>query len=105
VAHYERWAKKEFPMSVFGWLEQTLFTGEVIQDFGPIYKTGTAAVGETHTLLLCRKRGKEWITIRHSHRAGLGFSVTYTTIPAELAEALAKKFVEIAALRDSAKFR
>jgi hypothetical protein len=92
-------------MSVFRWLEEKLFTGEIIKDFGPIYKTGTSAAGQTHTLLLCRKGGKEWITIRHSHRAVLGFSVSYTTIPAEMAEALAEKFVEIAALRDSTSLR
>ena len=91
--------KKDFPMSIFRWLEQALFTGEIIQDFGPIYKTGTAVAGQTHTLLLCRKGGKDWITIRHSHRAVLGFSVSYTTIPAEMAEALAEKFVDIAARR------
>lgn len=49
-------------MSIFRWLEEKLFTGQVIQDFGPIYKKGTAAIGETHTLLLCRKWGQEWIT-------------------------------------------
>jgi hypothetical protein len=92
-------------MKIFKWLEEKLFVGEVLRDFGPIYKTGTAAAGVTHTLLLCRKGGKEWITIRHSHRAVLGFSVSYTTLPAEMAEALAEKFVDIAELRDSAKIR
>jgi hypothetical protein len=92
-------------MSVLRWFEEKLFTGKIIKDFGPIFKTGTAAAGQTHTLLLCRRGGKEWITIRHSHRAVLGFSVSYTTIPAEMAEALAEKFVDIAALRDSTSLR
>jgi hypothetical protein len=92
-------------MSVLRWLEEKVFTGEVIRNFGPIYKTGTRAAGETHTLLLCRKGGREWITIRHSHRAVLGFAVSYTTIPAEMAESLAEKFLEIAALRDSERSR
>jgi hypothetical protein len=83
-------------MSILKWLEEKVFTGKVIRDFGPIYKTGSAAAGETHTLLLCRKSGRDWITIRHSHRAVLGFSVSYTTIPAEMAASLAEKFVEIA---------
>lgn len=90
-------------MNPFKWLEEKMFTGKVIRDFGPIYATGTRAAGETHTLLLCRKAGKEWITIRHSHRAVLGFSVSYTSIPAEMAEALAEKFVEIAACREPPK--
>ena len=92
-------------MGIFKWLEAKIFTGEVIHDYGPIYKSGTSAIGETHTLLLCRKRGKDWITIRHSHRVVLGFSVTYTTIPAEMAEALAEKFIDIAARRDLPRFR
>jgi|GEM_PF-5701669 len=90
-------------MNIFRWLEEQVFIGKVLHDFGPIYKKGTAMVGETHTLLLCRRGGKEWITIRHSHRAGLGFSVSYTKIPAEMAESLAEKFVDIAERRDSAK--
>jgi len=92
-------------MSVLKWLEGKVFTGEVIRDFGPIYKTGTSVAGETHTLLLCRKGGRDWITIRHSHRAVLGFAVSYTTIPADMAESLAEKFVEIAVLRDSVRTR
>lgn len=90
-------------MSIFRWLEAKIFTGEVIKDFGPIYKTGTTTAGQTHTLLLCRKGGRNWITIRHSHRAILGFSVGYTIFPAETAASLAEKFVDIAAYQAGMK--
>ena len=88
-------------MNMFKWLEEQIFTGKVLHDYGPIYKKGVAVAGETHTLLLCRRGGKDWITIRHSFRAALSFSVSYTRIPAEMAEALAEKFVDIAARRGS----
>lgn len=81
------------------WIEQKLFTGEVIYDYGPIYKVGSAVSGKTDSLLLCRKAGKDVIVIRHSYRAVLAFSVSYTEIPAEHAEKIAEMFIDIAARR------
>lgn len=88
-------------MNILRCLEQKLFTGKILHDFGRIHDKGSAVSGETHTLLLCRRGGKNLITLRHSYRAVLGFSVSYTILPAELAEALAEKFIEVAAIQKS----
>ncbi len=69
------------------WLEQKLFTGQVIHNYGPISTSskGTfSKVVETHTLLLCRKGKADMIVIRHFNRAFLAFSVSYTQIPAKM---------------------
>lgn len=85
------------------WLEKTLFTGEVIHDYGPIHKVGSGPSGTTHSLMLCRKGGQDVIVIRHSYRAVLAFSVSYTEIPATHAEKLAEMFIDIAARRSDDK--
>ncbi len=84
-------------MRALKWLEEKLFTGEVLHDYGPIHRTGTGLAGETHTLLLCRRGGKEWITFRHSYRAMLGFSVRYTALPLDLARPLTEKLADMTA--------
>lgn len=83
------------------WLEQKLFTGEVIRDYGAIHKVGSAMSGTTHSLLLCRKRGEDVIVIRHSHRAVLSFSISYSEFPAAHAEKIAEMLIDIASRRDS----
>jgi hypothetical protein len=90
-------------MNPFRWLETKLFTGEVVKDYGVLYHAERFTGRETHTLLLCRKAGQLWIVIRHSYRLAWGFRVSYTKLPAAMAESLGEKFAHLARDRNEAR--
>jgi hypothetical protein len=98
-AHLEFGEITQSMFTPFRWLEQKIVTGEVVRDYGPIYESTRGTIGkvaEKHTLLLCRKGGRDMIVIRHSYRASLAARVSYTQIPAENAGRIAQLFLEIA---------
>lgn len=68
--------------SLFRWIEQKAFTGEVVKDYGVIeeWKHGLSRVRTS--ALLCRQKGQHRIVFRHSSRALFGASVSYTDLSA-----------------------
>ena len=69
-------------MGLFGWLEQKVFTGEILKDYG-VLDQKSVGIGRMRTsLLLCRRRGKIQLVFRNSAVAPFGASVNYTQVDA-----------------------
>lgn len=89
-------------MSILGWFQQKHVTGEIIHDFGVLHEPAPGSEDFKHTLLLCRKDGREQIVIRHERRTFFSGDTGFTVIPADRAEFIANKFQELAAFRRNA---
>ena len=76
-------------MGLFGWLEQKVFLGDVIKDYG-ILDAKHVGIGRLRTsVLLCRRKGQLKLVFRTAGTSALGASVNYAMIDAT-PEALAK---------------
>jgi hypothetical protein len=64
-------------MNIFRWLEQKVFLGEVIEDYGIIQDERTGGARLRTSVLLCRRRGELQFVFRQVGTAMLGASVHY----------------------------
>jgi hypothetical protein len=69
-------------MGFFRWLEQRVFTGEILEDYGTITEQRMFGATLRTSALLCRKAGELHLVLRHSGKAFLSASVNYTFLPA-----------------------
>ena len=60
-------------MGLWRWLERTLFTGEIVRDYGHLGElTGAGGPGEV-SLLLCKRRGQLQLVVRTRGRFDLNW--------------------------------
>jgi hypothetical protein len=77
-------------MGLWRWLERTLFTGEIVRDYGPLGElTGAGGPGEV-SLLLCKRRGQFQLVVRTRGRFDLNW------YPVPLTPGLAARLARIA---------
>jgi hypothetical protein len=83
-------------MNILKWIEQKLFTGEVLKDYGNVDDRRTGLTRLRTSVLLCRRRGKPQLVFRHTGTAPFGASVHYSMIEAtpEALEHLAEIFLD-----------
>lgn len=88
--------------NIFRWLEQKLFTGEILRDYGVLDEKQLGIARTRTSLLLCRRRKSVQLVFRSSAVAPLCASVNYAYVQAtpealgRLAEAVldAKRVLE-----------
>ena len=86
--------------SILRWIEQKVFTGEVVKDYGVVDERRQGLSRLRTSALLCRQKGQHQIVFRHSARAPFGASVSYTELPAtrEVIAKLAEVLEDAAAI-------
>jgi hypothetical protein len=67
-------------MNPFRWLEQKVFLGEVVEDYGTIQDERIAGTRLRTSVLLCRRRGKPRLVFRLASTAWLAASVQYIRV-------------------------
>lgn len=65
-------------MGIFKKIEELLFTGKVIKDYGIICEDSTGCCKRIKTVLLVDRKGQKKIIIRESRKALLAASITYS---------------------------
>lgn len=70
-------------MGFFKKIEQRLFLGDVIRDYGAVSEVRKGGAKIKVQLLLCEKDGEKQIVFRQSATARLGASVTYQYVKKE----------------------
>ena len=67
-------------MNVFRWLEQRVFLGEVLEDYGTIHDERIGPARLRTSVLLCRRGARLQLIFRQVGTAVLGASVRYIRV-------------------------
>ena len=70
-------------MGIFKKIEESLFTGKIIKDYGIIDKRKEGIVEYKHNMFLTQKKNKKKIIIRETVKSPFGFNVRYIELERE----------------------
>ena len=67
---------------IFKWLEQKLFTGEILKDYGVLDQKNIGIARMRTSLLLCRRKSRVQLVFRSTAVAPMAGSVHYVQVDA-----------------------